>query len=323
MRLFYNFIRTDIRRASSRLSVEIISDFRQCDTLIDGVDCTVFQVKVSRTGIFEILRQVFYEIIGKCNRAVGFVPDSRPAQKVVGEHQPVVCKYRAKQPAQSAIRIVNGVIENLAVFRIYRHDSCLRSTRDEIISRDAADAMVRRFTVTVRIAELQADVTVDNNIALDNAVPRIVPDENGAPPLERPALNANKNIVAYNPVGGVHHVNPRDVIAFCNIRRVVAKALRSVVIKQAVLYPALFRPLGRAILLRDLHPFDTALPDIVNDTVIDGQVLDVRIGIYLKAVAPDVLYGQIRNCYAGAGLDADKLVVAALGPVDNHPLPPA
>ena len=175
----------------------------------------------------------------------------------------------------------------------------------------------------VGVAQLQPDVAIDNHIAFDDAVPRVEPEEDRPPPLTGPALDAHEDVVADHPVLGVHHVDARDVIALGDVRLVVVEPLGPVVVEQAVLDPALLRPDRRAILRRHLDALDPALPDVVNDAVVDRQPLDVRLGVDLEPVPLDVLNGQVRHGHAGARPEAEQFAVRTLGAVDDHALAPA
>ena len=131
-----------------------------------------------------------------------------------------------------------------------------------------------------------------------------MPDENGASSFIRPSLNPHKYIIADNPVFCVHYVDAGYVVSFCNISRVVAQAFRPVIVKQAVLHSALFRTNHSAILFWNFYSFDSPLPYIVNDAVVDSQLLNIRIGVNLKAIPLDILNGEVCDSNAGASRDS-------------------
>ena len=174
----------------------------------------------------------------------------------------------------------------------------------------------------MRVAQLHAHVAIDDDVPLDDAVPGVEPEEDGAAPFPGPALNPDEHVVADDPVLGIHHIDTGDVVALGDIRLIVLEPLGAVVVEQAILNAAALRADRRPILRRDLDTLDAPLPDIVNDAVVNRQVLDVGLGVDLEAVPLDVLNGQVSHGHARASAEAQQLAVHALRAVEDHPLAP-
>jgi len=83
----------------------------------------------------------------------------------------------------------------------------------------------------VRVAQLEADVAIDDDVALDDAALGVEPQEHGAEALARSALNPDEHVVTDDPVLGVHHVDCGDVVALGDVGRVVAEPFRAVVVE--------------------------------------------------------------------------------------------
>lgn len=278
-------------------------------------------MQVPPRRVHERLRHIFDSVADERDFAVRFIADSRPANQIVGDHEPLVRKYRPEQAVHATVRIVNGVVQDTAVPGIGCHNPGLGRPGDEIVSRHATTAMKLDPVGAMWITQLQSHVTIDDHVPLDDAALRIKPQEDRPPPLAGTALNPHEDIVTDDPVFGIHHIDTRDVVALGNIRLVIRESLRSIVVEQAILNPALFRTSRLAIQRGHLDAFDPALPDVVNDTVVDGQPLNVRLRIDLETVPLDVLDGQIGHGHAGACPEAEQLAMLAPRTVDDHPLP--
>jgi hypothetical protein len=75
-----------------------------------------------------------------------------------------------------------------------------------------------------------------------------------------------------------------------------------------------------AVLFRHLNTFDAALPDVVDDAIVNGKSLNVGFGVDFESVVLGVLDGQVGNRNTRASGDADEFSVAAPGTVDDYTL---
>src|SRR4051794_25071746 len=88
-------------------------------------------------------------------------------------------------------------------------------------------------------------VAIHDQIPLDDAVPRVVPEEDGPPGVARAASDTHEDIVADRPAGRVHHVDAADVVAVevaRGVGGVVLEPLGAVVHEEAVFDEAVPRP---------------------------------------------------------------------------------
>src|SRR5208337_1199279 len=119
-----------------------------------------------------------------------------------------------------------------------------------------ARAVERHVGGLERVAQADAAVAVDHDVALDDAVAAVVPEEDRPAGAASAAPDSDEDIVGNRPPGRVHHVDPADVVATERPRRVgwiVLVPLRAVVDKQAILDSAPPWPQTLAVRLRHLH----------------------------------------------------------------------
>jgi len=148
-----------------------------------------------------------------------------------------------------------------------------------------------------------------------------VPKKDSPAPLASPAVYAYKDVIAYCPAFGIHHINPADVVSierFDCVPFVVGEPFRPVVIEKAVLYPAVLRPNRLAVHFRHFDSLDTPLPDVVDNAIVYGQVMDSGLGVDFETVPLDVLYRQISNRHTRASGDTNQLSVSTPGAIDDH-----
>jgi hypothetical protein len=193
---------------------------------------------------------------------------------------------------------VDSIVKNFAVFRIDGYYPAFCSSGYKIVPGYTHHTVVTDILGPVGIAKADTCVTVNNNVALNDAILSIVPDKDRPAPLASPAVYAYKNVIAYCPAFGIHHVNPADVVSVeclgC-VGFVIGESFRPVVIEKAVLNPAILRPNRLAVLFRNLDSLDTPLPDVVNNAIVYGQVMNSGLGVDFEAVPLDVLDRQISN----------------------------
>ncbi len=194
------------------------------------MEIAVFRVDENRC-------KVLCQVVDRGELMVRFVPDVRPAQEVVGDKQVVVVKHRPDESAQAAFRFIYAVVQDPAVAGVYGHDSRLWCAGDKVVPNDTARAVSMNIFGPMGIAQTNSRVAVDDDVSLDNTIPRLVPHKYRPAPLLCPSLDVDKYIIANRPVPRKHHVNAADVIAVEIARRVgriIGKSLGTIVIKHTV-----------------------------------------------------------------------------------------
>jgi len=173
-------------------------------------------------GIGESRRKVFFEIFYKPDVAVRLVPDFRATEQIVGDKQAIVIKNNPNQASKTAVRLVDGVVENFAILGIDGDNASFGGPCDEIVTDDTTVA-VRHDTIgAVGIPKADAGVAVDYDISLDDTVLCVKPHKHGTAPLTSPAPDTYEDIVTNYPVFGIHDIDSADVVTVGDIARIIA-----------------------------------------------------------------------------------------------------
>jgi len=123
LRLRPPLIRTDARLGPARLSVEVFAHLGPGRYLFNGSGGSGFQVQVAPCRIGEGFRDILDHVADERDGTVGLVADGRTADQVVGDHEPIIGADQTEQSPHRALRIVDRVVQDLAVAGIRRDDA--------------------------------------------------------------------------------------------------------------------------------------------------------------------------------------------------------
>ena len=316
------FVGTDVRPVESGLVVDVVRDQREWLTCVGHVIQRLAQVQIARRGVGKGVGQILGEVI-KTLFNLAFARDEhwRAAEQVVGHDQLVVDVLHPDQPAVAAVRLMDGVMQDVAVPRITGQDPGLGAATDKVVPHDAVNRM-QPVADSGGVAQSDAHVTIDDHVPLDNAVMAFLGDVDARPTFAGAALDAEEDVVADRPADRVLHIDPTDVVALVVLGRVgwvILVPLGAVIIEQAELDSAVTR-VKFGFVGRDVGGLHAALPDIVDHAVVDSCSLSPMFGGDLKAVPLNVLDRQVGD---GDVLPADQnqLTVSTVRPVEHDSVP--
>src|SRR5205807_1768363 len=118
----------------------------------------------------------------------------------------------SNQAAQLTLWIEDCVIENSAMKRVVCEQPVFVRASDEVVANDAAGAVNRHIRWQRRIPQTNSRIAVDGDIALYDAILRLVPEEHRAAGFARPPVDSDEYVVTDRPSARVHHVDSADVI---------------------------------------------------------------------------------------------------------------
>jgi hypothetical protein len=181
-----------IRRRIANLAVDVLGRFRPRLTRIDDLRHRAAQMQIAGRRIAEHRGEIADRVVAQQNLVRRFDARRRTAQQIVGDDQAAVVVDQPDQTFQPRTGIVDRVVQDAAVFGIVRQDPVFRAADDEIVAHDAPAAMQVDVGRSMGIAQADARVAIENDVAFDDAILGIVPQEDGAPASPvRPRMPTN------------------------------------------------------------------------------------------------------------------------------------
>jgi hypothetical protein len=164
-------------------------------------------------------------------------------KQVVGHGESLVCELNEKEAFAETVGVMHRVVGNDAVLGMAGEDPCFATASYEVVANNAINA-VEPVATERGVAEGDADVAIDEHVALDQAIVTLFGYIDRCSSLAGSSLDLNEDVVADGPAMGVLDVYAADVIAveaFWCIRFIVGESFGAIVVKQAELDTAVTR----------------------------------------------------------------------------------
>ena len=183
---------------------------------VDGVGGGVGEGKISAGDVDKVAVEPGGDVVAEL-RFAAFPPDFAMDQ-VVHNFSSARAGPDANAARKIPFRTPDAVMPNIDGVRVPELDAAISATNDAVVSDCPGRNIGERFAGNVGgglagIAEGNATVAIDDEVALDDDVFGPDPNENGGAGATVSTFDIAKNIVAESPVLERHHVDARDVIA--------------------------------------------------------------------------------------------------------------